>query len=161
MPRFLFIFSLLMGLSIGLLHSASAFAVHDGLAVIVPAGESDAVDKSSLILIYQRKKLFWRNGRKIYPVNLPARSLLRREFSQAVLGASPEDLENYWNVAYFNGISPPYVLQSDDAVIHFVANTPGAIGYIPVCHANAQVKVVLVITANGELSDAPGSVLCP
>lgn len=138
-----------------------ASAADEPMAVIVAAGHAKGLKREDLALIYKRKKQFWNDGVKVQPVNLPASSPLRRAFSQAVLGASPEELEKYWNDIYFHGISPPFVLSSEQAVMHFVAETPGAIGYVPFCSADTHVEVALVISAGGHVSDDTASVACP
>jgi len=136
-----------------LLGSITAVAADEPIAVIVTPGHGKGLKKEELALIFKRKKLFWNDGSKVQPVNLPASNPLRREFSQAVLGSSPEELEKYWNDVYFHGISPPFVLSSDHAVVQFVAETPGAIGYVPFCSVDAHVEVALVISANGHVSE--------
>jgi hypothetical protein len=77
------------------------------IAVITASGIGQTLKKNDLVLIYKRKKLFFTDGSKALPVNLPTSSPLRREFSRAVLAATPEELEKYWNDMYFHGISPP------------------------------------------------------
>ena len=133
----------------------------EAIAVIVAPGQAKALKKEDLAAVYKRKKLFWSGGGKIQAVNLPASSPLRRTFSQAVLGASPEELEKYWNDLYFHGISPPFVLGSEQAVLRFVAETPGAVGYVPFCSADASVAVALVISASGHVSDDVSAISCP
>jgi ABC-type phosphate transport system substrate-binding protein len=130
------------------------------IAVILAPGHGRSVKKDELTLIYKRKKLFWPDGSRIQPVNLPAASSLRREFSLAVLGASPEELEKYWNDMYFHGISPPYVLASEEAVLRFVAETPDAIGYVSFCSVAHRAKIVLVVTPGGHISEDIASVQC-
>lgn len=51
-------------------------------------------------------------------------------------------MEAYWNTQYFQGISPPYVVASEAAMLRFIASTFGAIGYILPCHLDASVQVV-------------------
>lgn len=136
-------------------------AADESLAVIVAPGHAKGLKREDLTLIFKRKKLFWNDGSKVQPVNLPASNMFRRAFSQAVLSATPEELEKYWNDVYFHGISPPFVLSSEHAVMHFVAGTPGAIGYVPFCSIDAHVEVALVITATGHISDDTASVICP
>ena len=132
----------------------------DVLAVIVAPGFDTAVSSEELTLIYKRKKLFWPDDSKVQPVNLPSSDPLRYRFSQAVLGAAPEDMEKYWNDMYFHGVSPPYVLASQEAVIRFVVSTPGAIGYVPYCSVRDRARIVLVITAEGRVGDKRASVRC-
>ncbi|MDR3392001.1 MAG: hypothetical protein P4L77_09740 [Sulfuriferula sp.] len=144
-----------------LLWPAPDAVAEEPLAVIVAPGHLKELKKEDLILIFKRKKLFWSDGSRVQPVNLPASNPSRRAFSLAVLGVNPEDLEKYWNDMYFNGISPPFVLLSDHAVMHFVADTPGAIGYVPYCKVDTHVEILLLISTSGHVSDDLSSVVCP
>lgn len=148
-------------LLLGFLLPSCVAAADEPMAIIVAPGHAREVKKDELALIFKRKKLFWNDGGKVQPVNLPASSPLRRVFSHAVLGTSPEELEKYWNDMYFHGISPPFVLTSEEAVLRFVAETPGAIGYVGYCNAGTRVAVALVIAADGHVSDDASSVNCP
>jgi len=122
-------------------------AAEQMVAVIVPASSSmaDAPSREELARIYRRQKLFWADHTRIVPVNLPADHPLRRSFSRLVLGALPEELDAYWNAQYFHGITPPYVLTSEEAVLLFVATTPGAIGYVSAAAVNGQVHALLYL----------------
>ena len=90
------------------------------------------------------------------PVNLPATSALRDEFSHLVLGQSARGLAEYWKDLYFHGTQPPPVLDSEEAVVLFVSRTAGAIGYVSLDFLrNAPlpqgVRVVRVlVTESGE-----------
>jgi ABC-type phosphate transport system substrate-binding protein len=154
----LFISRLLLCL---LILPAISHAADETIAVIVAPGLNKSLKKEDLALIFKRKKLFWSDGSKIYPVNLPLSNPLRRTFSQPVLGATPEELEKYWNDMYFHGVSPPFVLGSEEAVLRFVADTPGAIGYVSFCSANSRVAVALVISAAGHISEDTSAISCP
>ena len=123
------------------------------IAVIVSPQHPGALKLADVALIFRRKKLFWNEGTRVAPVNLQASHPLRQTFSRVVLGSPPEELERYWNDMYFHGISPPFVLASEEAVLRFVAQTPGAIGYVSYCDVDARVKIALVITANGPVSE--------
>src|SRR5712692_11231633 len=116
------------------------------IAVVMSASSiTDAPSREELARIYQRQKLFWADNTRIVPVNLPADHPLRRSFSRLVLGALPEELDAYWNTQYFHGITPPYVLTSEKAVLLFVATTPGAIGYVSAAAIKGQVHVLLYL----------------
>lgn len=116
------------------------------IAVIVAAGDlRNAAGNAELASIYRRKLLIDPWGRGIVPVNLPAGDPLRLAFSTAVLGRLPEDMQAYWNEQYFHGVSPPATLDSQEAVLRFVATTPGAIGYVLECDVDARVKVIATI----------------
>lgn len=114
-------------------------------AVIIPRGSTPPdLSHDDLALIYKRKKRIM-GGLHAQPVNLPVNNPSRQFFSQKILHHSPEELEDYWRDMYFNGVLPPYVLASEEAVIRFVAATPGAIGYVPKCLADHRVTVVILL----------------
>ncbi len=122
------------------------------IAVIVSETSpvKDALSREELASIYRRKKLFWENSITIVPLNLPVTHPLRRSFSRTVLGESPEEMEAYWNTQYFHGISPPYVLASEEAVVEFVATTPGAVGYVNATAVNGRAHVLLYLPFSSE-----------
>jgi hypothetical protein len=92
--------------------------------------------------IYQRKALIGPTGIDWFPVNLPVNHPIRQSLSQRLFKQRPEDMVIYWEQKYFQGISPPYVLESQEAVIRFVSQRPGAIGYILPCKLDDRVKVI-------------------
>jgi hypothetical protein len=139
-----FVLAALLGLGAGL-PSAQA---GEALAVVVAAGTpTDKLSEEAVRLIFNRKRLVDGRGQRWVPVNLPATDALRRAFSLAVFDALPEDLEEYWNNQYFHGIEPPEVMASQEAVLRFVAATPGAIGYVRAPLADGRVKVLLRLPA--------------
>jgi hypothetical protein len=123
------------------------------MAVVVPATVDDRLDGLTLSLIFRRKLIYSQDGGRWEPVNLPADHALRRQFSRAVLGASPEALEDFWNQQYFQGLLPPHVLGSEEAVMRFVASTPYAIGYVAACHDAAHLRTVLAIDPDGTVRE--------
>ncbi len=108
-----------------------------------------------LSLIYWRKKIYWRDGVRVHPVNLQAQHPLRLYFSKVVLGSLPNEQADYWNGLYFHGITPPYSVQSEEAVIRYVAVTKGAIGYIDACKVDKRIKAVLWIADSKISSNKP------
>lgn len=109
-------------------------------------GDTPVVDKNTLANIYRRKTLVDKHGRIYVPANLPAMHPLRRAFSRVLFEQPPEDMESYWNEQYFHGISPPFVLASVEAMIRFVAATPGAIGYIPDCRQDDRTQALMMLS---------------
>ncbi|MDZ4099516.1 MAG: hypothetical protein U1E13_12595, partial [Methylophilaceae bacterium] len=101
------------------------------IAVIVPTDFGIRnLASTELSLIFLRKKLYWSNGKRMRPANLPTQHILRKQFSQRLLGSLPEAQSEYWNELYFHGTSPPHVVSSQEAMLRYVAETTGAIGYI-------------------------------
>ena len=121
-----------------------AAAADNRLLVVVSAATPAAISADDLAAIFRRKKLFV-SGQRVQAINLPAGHPLRRFFSQQVLQKSPEELEDYWRDLYFNGVSPPFVLASEEAVLRFVAATPGAVGYVSSCALDRRVTVIATL----------------
>ncbi|SFF59792.1 hypothetical protein SAMN04488120_11145 [Fontimonas thermophila] len=122
------------------------------IAVVVhPAVDTGRLDAEMLAQIYKRRRLYWRDGARIQPVNLPPDHPLRRRFSVAILGQLPEALDEYWNAQYFHGVLPPHVLASEEAVARFVRATPQAIGYLGHCWLGEGLRVVLTLDAQGRI----------
>lgn len=127
------------------------------IAVIVPAqvGLAPSIHADELGLIFWRKKLYAEHGQALHPVNLHSEHPLRLKFSQWVLHSTPRSQINYWNGLYFHGVQPPYTVQSEEAMIRYVAETDGAIGYVDACHVDERVKAVLWLTPSKVSTDAP------
>ena len=117
------------------------------LAVIVSSTPEIAVIQQiatrELSLIYWRKKQYWQGGVRIHPVNLHAEHPLRLYFSKTVLGSLPNEQADYWNGLYFHGTNPPYSVRSEEAVLRYVSETKGAVGYVDACRLDERVKPVL------------------
>ncbi len=118
----------------------------DGRVAVVVAAQAPAASLTleELAQVYRRRRQFV-GGQRVQPINLPAAHGLRRFFSQSVLQQAPEDMEDYWRDMYFNGIFPPFVLASEEAVLRFVSSTPGAIGYVSACALDRRVTVLLML----------------
>jgi ABC-type phosphate transport system substrate-binding protein len=136
----------------GLLSGPSRAADLAFVVIAAPGTPEHRLTRDALARIFLRKQVLWENGTRVQPVNLPAGSALRRSFSHAVLGSMPEGLEDYWRDMYFHGVLPPHVLASEEAVVLFVAATPGAIGYVSPCLPGLRSTVVLV---GGDAAECP------
>lgn len=133
------------------------------IAVVVAEQQNIAslnLSTKNLNLIYWRKQLFWPKGIRIQPVNLGSEHPLRIQFSQTVLGSLPKKQVDYWNGQYFNGVLPPHSVDSEEAVLRYVSQTKGAIGYIDACALDARVQAMLWIK-NGQLSRQAPIFSCP
>ena len=132
---------------LGILLSDAATAT-DEIAVIVAKDSPEfQIDTAILRDIYLKKIFIDGHGQSFIPVNLPPENPLRRAVTEVIFKKGMQQLQDYWNQRYFQGITPPYVLRSQEAVVQFVAKTPGAIGYIASCRLDISVKQVLSIPA--------------
>jgi ABC-type phosphate transport system substrate-binding protein len=136
-----------------LLTLSQACAAEPAFVVIAdPETPSRHLTRQTLARIFLRKQIFWQGGQAIQPVNLPPTNSLRREFSLQVLGVAPDSLEDYWRDMYFNGVLPPHVFASEEAVALFVSSTPGAIGYLSSCLPGHRYVVVMLV---GDVAGCP------
>ena len=131
--------------------------------VIAIIANSDVlrVSTDELGLIFWRKQLYWQQGQRIKPVNLRPEHPLRQQFSQIILGSPPKKQVDYWNGQYFNGILPPYSVNSEEAVLRYVAQTRGAIGYVDACRVDSRVKAIMWIAQEQISTAAPENLRCP
>jgi ABC-type phosphate transport system substrate-binding protein len=100
--------------------------------IVVVVGKASVIaplSKKELREIYLKKQQF-ANGIKLVPINLPASSHTRNSFDKATLRMDELELNEYWNEKHYNGINPPMVQNSQEAVKAMVKKVPTAIGYI-------------------------------
>jgi len=91
--------------------------------------------------IFLMKKHFI-NDMKLIPVNSAASLEIRARFEQDILHKNRNKLNKYWVKKHFQGIQPPVVQASMNAVKLFVKNVDGAIGYISIRLLDSDVKVL-------------------
>ncbi|MFZ2450426.1 MAG: hypothetical protein WAW36_07905 [Methylovulum miyakonense] len=118
-------------------------AYADDILIITGANTpfSNATSKR-LENIFLRKTLLNEDGISWIPLNLNPDNPIRQAFSDTLFHRRLDALESYWNEQYFQGITPPYVVASVEAMLRFVTGTRGAIGYILPCHLDERVQVV-------------------
>jgi hypothetical protein len=121
----------------------------ESIAVVVGT-KSDVgeVTLDTLRELYLRRRRVWPDGSRVIPVNLPVDSDVRQRFSKRVLGRLPQDLGSYWDRLYFDGIQPPVVLRTPEAVCAYVATEPKAIGYVPSGDVDTKTCRVLLLLSD-------------
>jgi len=98
------------------------------------------INEIKSIYLMQKKNMV--DGRKIFPINLPADDSIRNVFSHAIFNKDAVSLADYWNRIAFRGIKPPLIQSSEKSVELFVSRVKGAIGYIMVVPKNNQVFIL-------------------
>lgn len=152
-----------MVLPIAQLSADSTQSFKGTIAVIIhPSHQVEALKLTpeNLNPIFWRKQRYWPKGLTIKPVNLDIQHPIRLQFSQIILGSLPSAQVDYWNGQYFNGIKPPYAVKSEEAVLRYVANTKGAIGYIDACLVDDRVNAVFWISHHGTHNKQPAHLSC-
>ena len=115
----------------------------ESLAIITQRSSTlKSVPLETIKLVYLRKLMLDSDGVRWIPLNLPSSHELRRAFSLTLFKKLPEEQEAYWNEQYFQGLNPPQVFASEEAVLRFVSITPGAIGYVRTRNVDDRVKIL-------------------
>lgn len=105
-----------------------------------------SISRTEIEMIYLGKKKLFEDGLPAVPVDLPADSLLRREFFANVLGKAEESYRLYWVRMIFSGKGqPPVMLNSEDEAVRFVSGNKGGIAFVDSGGIAPGVRVVPVI----------------
>ncbi len=112
------------------------------LVVIINKDNSiDNLDSHELVKIYKGEQQNWPGGQKIVVLNYPYNAVVRSQFYAIVLDAKPTQ-------KYFLKGSPilftPMILESESAVLKFIARIPDAIAYVYLDKVDDTVKVVKI-----------------
>ena len=123
------------------------------IAIIV--NKENTVDKLSTgeVKLYWLRKIKkrWPDiNKNIKPADRKSKCAEQDTFYSSVLGMSASDVETYFTQKQYESAEKPQdKFTSDAGIIDFVANEPGAIGFVNAssltAEAKASVKVVLVI----------------
>jgi hypothetical protein len=99
--------------------------------IVHPSNPNSSATRDFIAQAFFKRTTRWQGGEAIHPVDLRPDSAVRRAFSGDVLQRSVAAVRSYWQQRIFSGRDlPPVELDSDDAVIKYVAKSPGAIGYV-------------------------------
>jgi hypothetical protein len=131
---------------------ATMAGADETIAVITgPISPTIAFDHSTLQDIFLKRIRVDDAHAALVPLNLSPTDPLRLAFSLSLLGERPEALQRYWTERYFHGVAPPYSVRSQESMLRFVTETPGAIGYVISCRVDGRVKVVARLAIPAEL----------
>jgi ABC-type phosphate transport system substrate-binding protein len=112
------------------------------VVVIINPANSATIDEEQIAKIFLGQTKTFSNGSEATPIDQKEGSI-REEFGNKLLKKNPSQLKAQWARQIFTGgAKPPKELASDDEILKFVANTPGAIAYIDSSKVNKSVKVV-------------------
>lgn len=111
--------------------------------IVHPTNHLASIGAELVSQAFFKRATRWNSGEAIRPVDLRPDSRVRRVFSDVVLKRSVSAVRSYWQQRIFSGRElPPPELDTDEAVAHFVARSPGAIGYISASYKSNQIKVL-------------------
>jgi ABC-type phosphate transport system substrate-binding protein len=99
--------------------------------IVHPTVRAPALDRKFLADAFLRRATRWPDDTPILPVDLAPDARARARFSQEILARSVASVRSYWQQRIFSGQGlPPPELGNDDAVVSYVLQHPGAIGYV-------------------------------
>lgn len=112
--------------------AGSTARAQDAFKVVVnSANSTTALSNEEVSKLFLKKETKWQDGVTVDPVDQGASSATRAAFSKAVLSRPVGAVDSYWQQQIFAGRgSPPPQKANDAAVLAYVAEHPGAIGYV-------------------------------
>ena len=131
-------------LAIGASAPVAGAATPPGLVVIVnTARPQTSLSRSFVAAVFLKKTTVWDDGATVRPVDLRPDAPIRTAFSDQILQRPLGAVRMYWEQRIFSGRDvPPIELDSEDAVVQYVATHPDAIGYVSSTTRLAGVKAV-------------------
>lgn len=140
----------ILGAALAMLINSAAYA---DLAIIGhPDYNTGELDIQSVKNLFLGERKAFPNGLNATPINHVAGSPDRKEFFLSVLSMVESSHVRHWTRKRASGgASSPVELNSHDAILHEVANTPGGISYIDASLVDNTVKVLLTINSYGDV----------
>ena len=104
----------------------------------------DSVTVAEAKKIWLGKKKQMPGGGVVKVSDLSVGDAVRHEFYKNIVHKKEKQLKAYWAKITFTGKGyPPKVFDSEAEVVDWVANTPGAMGYVSSAAVNDSVNVLL------------------
>jgi hypothetical protein len=98
--------------------------------VVIIAKSCDGINTLNLKEIYLKKQKSNSNC-TLVPLNFQANNKIREIFVQNQLNISNSKWSRYWDKMHFKGVKAPYIVSSNEAMLAYITQVPGAIGYLP------------------------------
>jgi hypothetical protein len=140
-----------VGLAISWLVSTSARAdsppAESFVVIVNVRNPARSADRDFVADAFLKKASRWDDGEALRPGDLRTSAAARRAFSTAVLQRSVAAVRSYWQQCIFSGRNvPPPELDSDEAMLRYVAKYRGAVGYVSGATKldGSNVKVIVV-----------------
>ena len=109
-----------------------------------PDVPADTISQTNLKNIFLGNRVKWSNGDRI-DFALCGNEALHQSFLRTYVGRTSSQFQMHWRNMVFTGKGRmPQTLNSEQAVIDYVANTAGAVGYVSTPPASADVKTLTV-----------------
>lgn len=118
----------------------------DAAVVVIgsPDIEVPSLSDKTVRNLYLGKTVQLDNGVRVEVIDLPSGNSVRGEFYDKVVGKDTTQVKAYWAKRIFTGKgSPPDTKLDERAVIKWVSEAPGRIGYVSPEAVNDTVRILL------------------
>ncbi len=131
-------------LVICILMAWSATAMASGVVLIANSGvEEESLSQKDVQAIFLNKKNSLANGK--VKIAVQKNAVVHEAFLKTYVKKSPTQFKRYYKKLVFTGKGKaPKLVADDNAMLAFVASTPGALGYVSEGSALDQVKVIKI-----------------
>jgi ABC-type phosphate transport system substrate-binding protein len=117
----------------------------DFVVIASPGRHEVSLRREELSRIFLRKQTLWPEGGEVEPVDQLPDHGIREHFTKFVHQRQLKSILYFWQQQIFSGRGyPPPMLESDAAVVEYVARAPGAVGYVSRGTRLSGVKVLRV-----------------
>ena len=115
-------------------------------AIVNRSNPATSISRAELSAIYLRKLQSWPDKAVVTPVDHKLPSRVRDDFARWVHGKTAAYVVRYWQRLIFSGRAiPPAEVDSDEAVVRFIAADRYAIGYVSLnATLSPEVKIIEV-----------------
>lgn len=119
------------------------------LAIIAhPDSETGEIDTQNVRMLFLGERKSFPNGLHATPINHAVGSPDRKEFFASVLSMPESSHSRHWKRKISTGTGhSPTELNSYDAILQSIANTPGSISYIDASKVDDTVKVLFTVSS--------------
>jgi len=113
--------------------------------VVNPSVDQDTIRRGNVRAIVSMRRTLWDGGDPIQVFVLPEESPIHQAFCKETLHIFPYQLADTWERLVFSGTGrAPTRLDTPAEMKRRIANTPGAIGYLPGDYIDESVEVVII-----------------
>lgn len=125
-------------------HVNAAYA--EPVAITYPHNGRTHIEQKTLRAAFSMTLPVWPDGRPVTVFVLRDDSPLHQQFCRKVLGVLPYTLRRNWDRLLFSGAAQaPITVDNSQEMLHRVATTPGAIGYIEKESSNDSIAIIEVV----------------
>lgn len=129
------------GLWLVLCFCSSLYA--EPITIVHPGEAHTTLERKTLRAAFGMSLQTWPDGRPLTVFVFRDDDAMHQQFCRKILGVLPYTLRRNWDRLLFSGAAQaPIAVNSPEEMLHRVASTPGAIGYIEKEWVNESVSIV-------------------